>query len=212
MMDMHKIYEEFETHIMEDEKPSLYFNKVAYEEWFKKTYPFSLLAALIKTEQSRMHHPEGSVWNHTMMVLDNAAGHKKESKNPKALMWAALLHDLGKAPTTKIRNGKITSYDHDKVGEGLADEFLREFTKDEIFLHDVAKLVRWHMQILFVNKNLPFANINDMMEETSVSEIALLGLCDRLGRGGLTPEKIIEEERNIENFTEKCQKFSKKLN
>ncbi len=38
-------------------------------------------------------------------------------------MWGALLHDLGKAPTTKIRKGKITSYDHDKVGAELVRNF-----------------------------------------------------------------------------------------
>ena len=50
-------------------------------------------------------------------------------------------------------------------------------------------------------------NIKDMTKETTISEIALLGECDRLGRGGMTPEKIIEEERNIELFSKKCEAY-----
>lgn len=205
MKDIKYILQEFEDHIMEDEKPSQYFNVIVKEPWFFKTLPFSLLGALVITEQSPLHHPEGSVWDHTMMVLDNAAQRRGLSENPRAFMWAALLHDLGKASTTKLRNGKVTSYDHDKVGEKLALDFLRDFTKNEDFLYEVSKLVRWHMQILFVNKNLPYANIKDMINETSVSEIALLGECDRLGRGGMTQGKIMEEEKNIELFAKKCE-------
>lgn len=210
MKDLTNVFEEFETHLMKDEKPSEYFNKRVKEAWFLNTHPFSLLGALVKTEQSSVHHSEGNVWNHTMLVLDNAAKNRNLSNNPRAFMWAALLHDLGKAPTTKIRNGKITSYDHDKVGENLALEFLKDFIRDKEFLYEVSKLVRWHMQILFVDKNLPFANIKDMIKETSINEIALLGKCDRLGRGGMTPDKIEEEERNIEMFIEKCEDYREK--
>jgi tRNA nucleotidyltransferase (CCA-adding enzyme) len=209
LKDNINLYEIFEEHMMQDEKPSIYFEELAKEEWFLKTYPYSLLGALINTEQSPVHHPEGSVWKHTMMVLDNAAERRALSKNPKAFLWAALLHDLGKAPTTKIRKGKITSYDHDKVGENLALDFLKEYTSDADFLNEVSKLVRWHMQILFVNKNLPFADIKDMSKETSITEIALLGECDRLGRGGLNKEKILEEEKNIEMFKKKCEEYQK---
>lgn len=211
MKDLKEIFQEFEAHIMKDEAPSKYFNGLLKEEWFKSTYPFTLLSALVNVEQSPKHHPEGNVWNHTMMVLDNAAGNRELSDNPRAFMWAALLHDIGKAPTTRVRNGRITSYDHDKIGEDLTVNFLQCFGEDENFIYEVSKLVRWHMQILFVNKDLPYGNIKGMMEETSVSEIALLGKCDRLGRGGLTPEKISEEENNIEVFVEKCEIYRDKF-
>ena len=48
----------------------------------------------------------------------------------------------------------------------------------------MAGLVRWHMQILFVAKKLPFANLKTMARETDIHDLALLGLCDRLGRAG----------------------------
>src|SRR5690606_12576786 len=107
---------------------------------------------------------------HTMLVIDYAAREKHKSKNEKAFMWAALLHDIGKPPTTRNRKGKITSYDHEKVGAAMAREFLEELTTDEKFIKKVCSLVRWHMQILHVVKDMPFRNIKDMKEETDINE------------------------------------------
>ena len=107
-----------------------------------------------------------------MLVVDNAAKARDKSSHPQVLMWGALLHDIGKAPTTKIRNGRITSYDHDKVGEELSKEFLSQFTNDMDFIDSVSKLVRWHMQLLFVTKKLPFADIKSMLKDVPVNEIA----------------------------------------
>jgi hypothetical protein len=63
------------------------------------------------------------------------------------------------------------------------------------------------MQILFVTKGLPFADIKKMAAEVSLEEIALLGFCDRLGRGKMTNEKRQEELKNIQTFLDKCIKF-----
>lgn len=63
------------------------------------------------------------------------------------------------------------------------------------------------MQILFVVKGLPFADIKKMAAEVSIDEIALLGLCDRLGRGEMTIGKRQEEERSVKTFIEKCRNY-----
>jgi putative nucleotidyltransferase with HDIG domain len=160
-----------------------------------------MLLKLRQTKQSPKYHPEGSAWNHTMLVIDEAAKLKVRSKNPNAFMWAALLHDIGKPVTTRIRKGKITSYDHEKIGEKLAGEFLRTFTDDDRFIKEVNSLVRWHMQMLFVVKNLPFADIEEMKHEVDIQEIGLLGLCDRLGRLRADKEK---EEQDMRLFLKKC--------
>jgi tRNA nucleotidyltransferase (CCA-adding enzyme) len=203
---------EFDAHLMSDSKPSDYFTELSKTGIFEVKYPYTLLGDLMRVPQSPKHHPEGSVWNHTMLVLDNAGERKHLSQNPKILMWSALLHDLGKAPTTKLRKGKITSYDHDKWGETLSIKFLKEFTSDEQFINQVSKMVRWHMQILYVTKGLPFAEIEKMVAEVSIDEIALLGLCDRLGRGDMNLDKKKEEEESIKIFLEKCHKYSNARN
>lgn len=204
---MIKIFEEFERHLMEDEKPSIYYEEIINNQDIFNEYPFTLLRSLVDTPQSPQHHPEGDVWKHTMLVVDNAAKVKELSENPRAFMWGALLHDLGKAPTTKIRKGKITSYDHDKVGAELCRKFLQEFTDEVEFIKQVTALVRWHMQTLFVIKNLPFGDVKSMSLDISIKEIALLSQCDRLGRGEMNKEKIREEKENIKSFIRKCEEY-----
>ncbi|NMM64702.1 HDIG domain-containing protein [Clostridium sp. P21] len=211
MKNLEEAFKEFDKHLLEDEKPSEYFSSIVETELFKNVYPLTLLSDLIQTPQSPLHHSEGSVWNHTMLVIDEASKRKDKSEDTRVFMWAALLHDLGKAPTTKRRKGKITSYDHDIVGEKLSIDFLQEFGCSEDFIKKVSYLVRWHMQTLFVVKNMPFANIKDMVAEGNFKEVALLSLCDRLGRGGMTAQKIKEEKNNVRNFSEKCRDFVKKF-
>ncbi len=202
MTDNNELFNTIEYHLINDDKPSQFINTLSETEEFLK-YPMTMLEKLKSTEQSPTYHPEGNVWNHTMLVLDNAAKVKNKSSDIRVFMWAALLHDVGKADTTKVRRGRITSYDHDKVGAKLSEKFLNQFTNDSKFIKKVSSLVRWHMQILFVVKDMPFADIKSMKSQTSVKDVALLGLCDRLGR--LTDEKQKEvEEENVRNFLIKC--------
>ncbi|EJO5347560.1 HD domain-containing protein [Clostridium botulinum] len=204
--DMEKIFEDIENHILKDEKPSDYINKL-YTEGKLEEYPFNMIAKLKEIDQSPKYHPEGSVWNHTMMVLDNGAKKREESEDKRVFMWACLLHDIGKGTTTRIRKGRITSYNHDKEGEKLSIKFLKCFTQDEEFINGVSKLVRWHMQPLFVNKDLPFQDIRAMVKEVKIKEIALISLCDRLGRGGMSKGKREEEIKAIDLFLEKCFQY-----
>lgn len=200
--DKTSLFLEINAHLLQDLAPSQYIAGVSESLLFQEP-PFILLNALKKTKQSPLHHPEGSAWQHTMMVVDAAANLKDRSKNSSALMWAALLHDIGKPSTTRMRNGKITSYNHDSVGAEMTRAFLIEFSKDFQFVDQVVSLVRWHMQILFVVKDMPFGDMKTMMQQADIEEVALLGLCDRLGRLGANRE---QEEQNIRLFIKKCSK------
>jgi len=204
-------FEELEQHLLEDEKPSLYLRDLAQNRWFMDSYPFSLLGDLKEVEQSPVHHPEGSVWEHTLMVVDLAAEGKGLSQDPRVFMWSALLHDLGKAHTTRIRRGKITAYDHDKHGAVLAAAFLKEFIDEDEFIKKVSQMVRWHMQILFVVKKLPFAQLDKMLQEVSPGEIALLSFCDRLGRGEMDEAARLKELENMKYFISCCQKYQREM-
>ena len=197
-MTLSEIFHQIEQHLLEDARPSQ-----ALEQLFAQPLPaeFDPLQRLKTTKQSPVHHPEGNVWNHTMLVVDEAAKRRGESKCPEALMWAALLHDIGKPDTTRVRKGKITAYDHEKVGVELARQFLSGFEADKALTDRVCMLIRYHMQILFVVKNMPFADINGMKENTDVTEVALLGLCDRLGR---LHTDLAAEKENVRRFLEKC--------
>ncbi len=192
---------EINNHILLDEQPSIFLNSIVNTNIFKE-YPFYMLYKLTETEQSPIYHPEGNAWNHTMLVVDEAAKLRNKSRDERVFMWAALLHDIGKAETTKNKKGKITAYNHETVGADLCVKFLQEFTTDDTFIQKVKGLVRWHMQILHVVKDMPFADIKSMKEETDIREVALLGFCDRMGR---TNVDKIKEKNNIILFLEKCK-------
>ena len=192
-------YEEINQHLMEDRVPSVYINRISMEAAFNE-HPLNMLLKLKSTEQSAKYHPEGSVWNHTMLVVDEAALVREESRDAKVFMWAALLHDIGKPSTTKKRKGKITSYDHDTVGAKLVKKFLEAFTNDEEFITKVEGLVKYHMHMLYVLKNLPYGDPQMMLKEVDPYEIALLCRCDRLGREGVDRQA---EEENYKQFSKR---------
>lgn len=202
-IDHNKIFNEITEHLLYDDHPSEYLQRFAYREIFHE-YPFLMLEKLKITEQSKLHHPEGNVWNHTMLVVEQAAIVRNQCKDANVFMWAALLHDIGKPDTTKNRKGKITSYDHDKVGEKLCISFLRALTKEEEFVQKVAALVRYHMHMLYVLKELPFKEEQSMLQRVNLQEIALLCRCDRLGRTGADQNK---EELQYLEFLKKMEKI-----
>ena len=68
------------------------------------------------------------------------------------------------------------------------------------FKQKVSELVRWHMQPLFYDKNLQFFQPQNMINDVEYKEVALLSLCDRLGRGNLDEDRIKYEKERIEKF------------
>lgn len=195
------LYANINLVLMSEPKPSEYLEALSRTPSFLE-YPFSMLNALKNAEQSPKFHPEGSVWNHTLLVVDQAAQRRKESSDPRAFMWAALLHDIGKPSTTAVRNGRITSYNHDAAGAILTEKFLEEFLESEEFIDKVYYLVRYHMQVLYAVKGLPLLDIAGIKENSDAREVMLLCLCDRLGRLGASRET---EEEQIKLFLKRYE-------
>ncbi|MBN1040095.1 HDIG domain-containing protein [Clostridium botulinum] len=198
-MEEKKIFLEIEKHLLNDEKPSLFLNEALHKGSFDK-YPLSMIKDLKEVPQNPKYHPEGNVFIHTMMVVDEGAKRREISNDKRIFMWTLLLHDIGKKPTTKIRKGRLISYDHDKVGAEMAEEFLNYFNENKDVVDYVRKLIRWHMQSLFVVKNTRFQDIEGILRDISVDDIALVSLCDRLGRGGLDDSLIEQTKNDIEFF------------
>lgn len=204
----YEIFLEIEKHLLNDEKPSLFLTKMKDKKLFN-SYPFSMIGDLEEVQQNPKYHPEGNVFIHTMMVVDEGAKNREKSNDKRAFMWALLLHDIGKKPTTRMIKGRLTSYDHDKVGEKMAVKFLEYFDMDNDFIERVTGLVKWHMQSLFVTKDSRFQNIDDMLKDVDTDEIVLVALSDRLGRGGLDKEGINETISDINKFKEKLIEHEK---
>jgi putative nucleotidyltransferase with HDIG domain len=196
-----ELFLEIEQHLLNDEKPSIYLVEIL-EAHKLDNYPFSMIKELEEVDQNPKFHPEGNVFIHTMMVIDEGAKVRERSLNKREFMWALLLHDIGKKPTTKIRKGKLTSYNHDIVGADMVIKFLSHFNEEESFIKEVTALVRWHMQSLFVTKNLKYQNVDAMLEDVNINDIVLVSLSDRLGRGNLKYSEIRETEAQIKIFKE----------
>lgn len=207
-MDDKEIFLSIEKHLLNDDKPSIYLNELLKEDALDK-YPLSMIKDLQSVGQNPKFHSEGNVFIHTMMVIDEGAKIREKSNDKRAFMWALLLHDIGKKPTTKVRKGKLTSYDHDIVGADMTVEFLTYFNENEDFIAKVRALVRWHMQSLFVTNNWKFQNVGNMLEEVNINEIALVALSDRLGRGNLDYNEIEKTRTEVSEFKEKISNFYK---
>lgn len=198
----YEIFLEIEKHLLNDDKPSLFLTRLVEKKVLDK-YPFSIIGDLREVQQNPKYHPEGNVFIHTMMVVDEGVKNKEKSSDKRAFMWSLLLHDVGKKPTTKMRKGRLTSYDHDKVGKNMARKFLEYFNEDNEFIDKVTGLVRWHMQSLFVTKDSRFQRIDEMLKDVDTNDIVLVAMSDRLGRGGLDKNKTKETIDQIKIFKEK---------
>jgi putative nucleotidyltransferase with HDIG domain len=197
-----EIFLDIEKHLLNDDKPSIYLIELLKVSALDK-YPLSMIKELQEVPQNPKFHPEGNVFIHTMLVIDEGAKIREKSIDKRSFMWALLLHDIGKKPTTKTIKGRLTSYDHDIVGANMTREFLTHFNEEENFIVKVTALVRWHMQSLYVNKNLKFQNISSMLDEVNINEIVLISLSDRLGRGSLDYKEVEETIIEVNKFKEK---------
>lgn len=92
--------------------------------------------------QNPKYHPEGDVWNHTLLVMD----HLPASASKEAI-WGALLHDVGKPQTSAIIDGEIKSPMHETVGEELARKILFGLKFPNSFIDSVCFIVGNHMKI-----------------------------------------------------------------
>jgi tRNA nucleotidyltransferase (CCA-adding enzyme) len=79
---------------------------------------FPELKALVACPQEPEWHPEGDVWVHTLMVVDQARTRIDDLERPQQItvMLGAVCHDLGKPPTTAVLDGRIRSMDHEQAG------------------------------------------------------------------------------------------------
>ncbi len=101
------------------------------------------IAATRTCEQSLDFHPEGSVFNHLLLMLR----HLPEGSDP-SLAWSVLLHDVAK-PVTASRDrtsGSITFYGHERVGAEMAAAILERLRFPRKQIDDIVKAVRCHMQ------------------------------------------------------------------
>lgn len=122
-----RIWAEVEKWLLQSRRPSIGWWAARELGIAEKLWPE--IHALINCPQDPRVHPEGDVFVHTGMVLDEARKLIDDLTRPKqiAVMLAALCHDLAKPHTTKIENGRIKARDHEMMGVAMTNQFLDRF-------------------------------------------------------------------------------------
>ncbi len=110
---------------------------------------YPAIGALQGCPQEPRWHPEGTVWRHTLLVVDQAARVARERglDEPlrEALLLAALCHDFGKPATTRMEDGRIRSPGHSAAGLEPTRAFLASIGAPSRVARLVEPLVREHL-------------------------------------------------------------------
>jgi len=111
-----RVWGEIEKLLLHAQRPSIGFALALDLGVIDRLFPE--IKALVGCEQEPEWHPEGDVWVHTLLVMDEARKRIDDLDRPRqvAVMLGAVCHDLGKPPTTAFIDGRIRSIDHEQEG------------------------------------------------------------------------------------------------
>ena len=102
--------------------------------------------------QPPQFHPEGDVWEHTMMML--RLMRERNETIPPALALGVLLHDVGK-PATRSVAERIRFDGHDAVGARQTETILRRLCCSGALIDAVRDLVGQHMRFMAIEEMRP---------------------------------------------------------
>jgi poly(A) polymerase len=92
-------------------------------------------------EQPAQYHPEGDVWEHTLLLLE-----KLHAGCSATLAWGALLHDVGKPATFRRAADRIRFDGHVEVGVRIAEGILRRLRFSSDDTSQILLLIQHHMR------------------------------------------------------------------
>ncbi len=132
-----RIWGEIEKLLLRPARPSIGF--VYAHDLGITARLFPELEALYGVPQEPEWHPEGDVWTHTLLVIDQARTRIDDLSHAcqVALMLGAVCHDLGKPATTAFIDGRIRSLEHEPLGVEPASRFLDRLNVHTIDGYDV---------------------------------------------------------------------------
>ncbi len=160
---------------LQSENPRRFFEVLDECGAFELVFPE--LQVLKTVEQPPMYHPEGNVWAHTLLVLDEIC---KLSNDP-VTRFGALVHDVGKSVKTMFahsRNG-IEIIEHMSKRLKMPKKY-KEMgvlaSKYHMYFHRVEELkavtiLKW------------FVGARAQSRQARFEQLLLISLADSLGRG-----------------------------
>lgn len=183
-----RIGEEWIKLLMKSEQPSLGLQAADELGIIERLHPE--LRALQDTPQEPEWHPEGSVWNHTLMAVDVAARIIRREHLDRdtglTVMLGALCHDMGKPQTTALNpdTGRIRSPEHAKVGVGLARSFMQTLHIPGLIRRKVERIVFDHMFLPEAAraKDAAIRRLAKRLQPATVQELIYVTEADFCGR------------------------------
>jgi tRNA nucleotidyltransferase (CCA-adding enzyme) len=150
------------------------------------------LKPMVGCPQEPEWHPEGDVWVHTLMVVDQARTRNGDLDRPRlaTVMLGAVCHDLGKPATTAFVDGRIRSLDHEQAG---VEPTLRVLDRLNVHTMDgfdvraqVVGLVAHHLKPGAYHKagNVGDGAFRRLAQKVDLELLARLARADCLGRTG----------------------------
>jgi len=178
-----RVYEEWKKLLLKAPRPSLGF-ELMRELGILESY-FPELHALIAVPQSPKWHPEGDVWIHTMMCVDEIVSLLGEDKkfNLK-MMFAILCHDLGKSTHTTVDDeGRIRAIGHEKAGLEPTKSLMYRLMDEHDFIESLLPFVEHHLKPsqFYVGKAKAPA-IRRLATKVNLEELVVVAKADFLGR------------------------------
>jgi len=192
-----RVWVEWEKWALKSQFPSLGLRLLQSTGWLEC---FPELAALRGTKQHPQWHREGDAWEHTVAVVDAMAKIITSQKTRLILMFAALLHDVGKPLTLKEKEPDVWhSPHHAEAGIPLVQSFLRKMRASERLIDYIVPLVREHQTHIY----LP---LNELPTDTMVRRLA-----HRLAPANMKLwSKLVEADmRGCNNDRNLCRAHSK---
>jgi putative nucleotidyltransferase with HDIG domain len=125
-------------------------------------------------QQPPEYHPEGDVFTHTMMLLEQLPAGVSPT-----LAWGALLHDVGKPATFQRAPDRIRFNGHVEVGVRIAEDIARRLRFSNEETTQIVSLVENHMRFADVEKMKPstlkrFFRLYDFPEHLSLHRMDCL--------------------------------------
>jgi poly(A) polymerase len=141
------------------------------------------ISAMKGVEQPPEFHPEGDVFAHTLLLLDNLP-----QPCPPTLAWGALLHDVGKPATFRVAPDRIRFDGHVDVGVKMAEEICGRLR----FSNDVTAQV-----LALVDNHMRFGQVGRMKESTLKKFLRLPGFAEHLA---LHRADSLASHRNLSTY------------
>lgn len=188
-----RIMEETRKALLKAPSPSMFFEMLRdmnqLDTWFPEM-------KALDVPQSKKWHQEGSVWNHTMMVIDEAAKFRDKASNPIAFMLSAVVHDMGKPAVTFLdEDGGVHAYGHEDNIEA-ATAFLQRIVGEKEIKTYALNMAQLHMAPHKKHRdNAKIKSTNKMFDASiNAEDLILLAIADSRGRLPCSEADVAAEE------------------